>query len=70
MAVTGHRSADGVRVYKEISHCQEEKLSEMIQVAKKLKKEDEKYVPTQERHFVDENTKPMYNFNNCTVNFN
>ena len=30
MAITGHRSTDGVRVYKEISHEQEHQLSKMI----------------------------------------
>ena len=30
MAITGHRSTDGVQVYKEISHEQEHQLSKMI----------------------------------------
>ena len=37
MAIMGHRSKDGVRTYKEISHDQQEKMNNMIQPTKKLK---------------------------------
>ena len=35
MSITGHRSKDGVRTYKEISGEQQKKVSEMIQPAKR-----------------------------------
>ena len=38
MAITGHRSTDGVRVYKEISHEQEYQLSKIIAAAPKTPK--------------------------------
>lgn len=40
MTVTGHGSKNGVRMYKEISHDQQEKMSDMIQPTEKRKIED------------------------------
>ena len=40
MAVTGHRSADGVRVYKEVSHTQQEEMSKIIQSSKSARMEE------------------------------
>ena len=40
MAVTGHRSTNGVKVYKEISHQQHEEITKIIQGHKGKRKMD------------------------------
>ena len=40
MSITGHRSSTAVRMYKQVSHEQEEKLSNLIQPVKKYKIDD------------------------------
>ena len=64
MAVTGHRSIDAVRVYKEMSHEQEQELSKVIQPqSKKPKTDDEKKEKSKDKH-------QTYNFTSCNVVIN
>ena len=84
MSVTGHRSKDAVRVYKTMSRDQEEDLSEMISVNKKVKefvvkeKEnarddkvvDKKKIVDKENIVENISKTPVFNFSNCTVTFN
>ena len=79
MAVTGHRSVDGVRAYKRISIDQEEDASKIIQ----RKKEKVDPPVKEERCLADVETKEndrqtannnsnacMFNFSNCNVVIN
>lgn len=65
MGITGHRSSNAVRVYKEISHEQEGTISELIRPVKKCKMDNQK---------VDKNEQstpgPVFNFSGCSVIFN
>ena len=74
MSVTGHRSTDAVRVYKKISHEQQEEVSDVIQAKKsKTTHEEDDFAegkepgPTQS---TDTRSSKNFTFTNCTVNFN
>ena len=73
MAVTGHRSKDGVRVYKKMSEDQEKELSQILQSSKKPKIEKEMAVVDKVAK-EKENLPPVadssgssFNFSGCTV---
>ena len=82
MSVTGHRSGHGVRAYKQISHDQQEHLSDLIRPTKKLKKDDKDVIAAIEqsdekkKDVIARNTGadihavPNFNFSNCTVTLN
>ena len=67
MSVTGHRSKDGLRIYKEISCEQQEKVSEMIQPAKRRKVE--KNASACDESACGANSGNKFNFVNCAVTF-
>ena len=74
ISVTGHRSTDAVRVYKKISHEQQEEVSDVIQAKKsKITHEEDDFAkgkepgPTQS---TDTRSSKNFTFTNCTINFN
>lgn len=76
MAVTGHRSADGVRVYKEVSHTQQEEMSKIIQSSKSTRMEEnvselceEEKEPKRIKNDLT-NMNNQFNFSGCSVTFN
>lgn len=64
MAVTGHRSKDGVRNYKEPSLDQERQLNEMLQMPQKRARIDEGLL--QQKDNI-KTPMPTYHFDNCNV---
>ena len=70
MAVTGHRSVEAVRIYKEMSDEQQEKISETIQAKEAPRKKFKMDPEEQEESAVDNLKGAKFNFSNCTVNFN
>ena len=72
MAVTGHRSKDAVRIYKQTSVEQEESVSKILQSApKKIRSEGTIQVtPSVEETVTVTRPTPVYHFNNCNVTFN
>ena len=67
MSITGHRSKDGVRVYKEISCEQQEKVSEMIQPGKRRRVEIAS--ACDDGSTCGANSGNKFNFVNCAVTF-
>ena len=74
MSITGHRSSTAVRMYKQVSHEQEEKLSNLIQSVKKYKIDDEAEEGDKQGSTTvvtgPTTTTPVFNFNSCSVIFN
>ena len=80
MSVTGHRSVDAGRMYKRVSHNQEEQLSKIIQGNKRPSNEyPEEGSKQNKRVKVEENKEnvkpetsstPVFNFAGCSVTFN
>ena len=72
MSITGHRSSNAVRQYKEISHEQEEKLSKLIQPVKKYKIDGGHSIeePGESEESKNKVHTPVFNFNGCSVIFN
>ena len=70
MAITGHRSKDGVRTYKEISCNQEEKLSNMIQPGSEKLSDLVIEPSTQTCDTVEKKITSNFNFSNYSVTFN
>ena len=68
MSVTGHRSVDAVRVYKEASHEQKCEVSKVLANAPKKRKIDgnEKIMSSRE----EEHTSQVFNFSSCSIVFN
>ena len=74
MNVTGYRTTNAVRLYKEISQEQQEKLSKILQMAKKVKlsqeSEDDKPTKLVASSTINSSTSvPVYNFTSCSVVF-
>ena len=81
MSITGHRSYNAVRVYKEISHEQEEETSKIIQREKRVKVDnaaEEIEIPCLAKPEIlkvvceakeFQNNPPIFNFNSCNVVF-
>ena len=71
MSITGLRSSNAVRIYKEISHEQEQQLSNLIQPVKKYKIEEEgdKQGSTTVEP-TGPTTTPVFNFKSCSVIIN
>ena len=67
MSITGHRSIDGVRVYKEICHNQQEQVSKMLDVQpnKKFKNDNQESLSSEG---TAAKTGQVFNFSNCVVN--
>lgn len=70
MSITGHRSVGGVRVYKEISHEQQEQLSDLIRPSKMMKRETKEEIAEKENIEPAADRKHHFNFSNCSVTFN
>ena len=70
MSVTGHRSKDGVRMYKEVSHEQQEELNEMIQPTKRRRVETATASnDTSPPGPAGTNSSSTFSFINCSVTF-
>ena len=74
MGITGHRTTNAVRLYKEISQEQEENSSKILQVAKKVKppsEEGEDGMTTKllTSSSMNLSSVPVYNFTSCSVVF-
>ena len=65
MSVTGHRSTDAVRIYKSISHDQEQVMSKIIQNRKE--ESQPKTKENKENEGQEANNPNMFNFSNCNV---
>ena len=78
MSITGHRSTKAVRLYKEVSHEQQEETSKIIQNAKKFKAGPSTSISETGATFectaktsmtVSDKTRPVFNFHSCSVVF-
>uniref|UniRef100_A0A1X7VA36 ZMYM2-like/QRICH1 C-terminal domain-containing protein n=1 Tax=Amphimedon queenslandica TaxID=400682 RepID=A0A1X7VA36_AMPQE len=67
MSVTGHRSTDAVRVYKSMSHDQEEAMSKIIQ--NRVEESQQKTEQNKENEGQMAKVPNMFNFSNCNVVF-
>ena len=70
MAVTGHRSKDGVRTYKKISRAQEEEASDILQnncKKAKIADDDKENLPP---HVASKPSGLTYNISGCHITIN